>query len=201
MLDFSYNQLSGTVPSWVKDSQLNLNLVTNNFVVHSSGKRLSISGSDNSVYESDDASLGATSFYVTGAQTWGVSNVGRFMDAPDGNYIIYSSHEFLNTSDTYLLRNARMSPSSLRYFGIGLENGNYAVTLQFAEFDFPDGQTWKSNREKGFRYICSGNLTLVLGSSTLFLSRRTFLRFISSGLARALAAFLLKATTGLRSQL
>ncbi|XP_044962079.1 probable LRR receptor-like serine/threonine-protein kinase At1g56140 [Hordeum vulgare subsp. vulgare] len=78
------------------------------------------------------------------------------MDAPDGNYIIYSSHQFSNTSDTDLLRNARMSPSSLKYFGIGLENGNCAVTLQFAEFDFPDGQTWKSNREKGFRYICSG---------------------------------------------
>ncbi|KAE8804780.1 putative LRR receptor-like serine/threonine-protein kinase [Hordeum vulgare] len=78
-------------------------------------------GSDNFVYESDDASLGATSFYVTGAQTWGVSNVGR------------------------------MSPSSLRYFGIGLENGNYAVTLQFAEFDFPDGR--KSHTATRKQYI------------------------------------------------
>ncbi|CAO2036500.1 unnamed protein product, partial [Urochloa humidicola] len=37
-----------------------------------------------------------------------------------------------------------MSTSSLRYYGIGLENGNYAVTLQFAEFSFEDSQTWKS---------------------------------------------------------
>ncbi|KAM0904184.1 hypothetical protein ACQ4PT_018158 [Festuca glaucescens] len=37
-LDFSYNQLSGSVPSWAKDSQLNL--VTNNFVADSSSNRV-----------------------------------------------------------------------------------------------------------------------------------------------------------------
>ncbi|KAF7003177.1 hypothetical protein CFC21_018542 [Triticum aestivum] len=185
-LDFSYNQLSGTVPSWAKDSQLNL--VTNNFVADSSsnsvlptgwgclqrntpcflglphsssfavdsGSRRPVSGSDNSFYESDDASLGPASFYITGAQTWGVSNVGRFMDAQNGSYIIYSSRQFLNTLDTELFRNARMSPSSLRYFGIGLENGNYTVTLQFAEFDFPDGQSWKSTGRRVFDIYVQG---------------------------------------------
>uniref|UniRef100_A0A453CQF1 non-specific serine/threonine protein kinase n=1 Tax=Aegilops tauschii subsp. strangulata TaxID=200361 RepID=A0A453CQF1_AEGTS len=185
-LDFSYNQLSGTVPSWAKDSQLNLvtnNFVadsssnsvlptgwgclqrntpcflgspqSSSFAVDS-GSRRPVSGSDNSFYESDDASLGPASFYVTGAQTWGVSNVGRFMDAQNGSYIIYSSRQFLNTLDTELFRNARMSPSSLRYFGIGLENGNYTVTLQFAEFDFPDGQSWKSTGRRVFDIYVQG---------------------------------------------
>ncbi|KAM0825491.1 hypothetical protein ACQ4PT_069521 [Festuca glaucescens] len=185
-LDFSYNQLSGSVPSWAKDSQLNL--VTNNFVADSSsnsvlptgwgclqrstpcflgspksssfavdcGSMRSVSGSDNSVYEPDDASLGPASFYVTGGPTWGVSNVGRFMDSRNGSYIIYSSHQFQNTLDTELFRNARMSPSSLRYFGIGLENGNYTVTLQFAEFDFPGGQSWKSTGRRVFDIYVQG---------------------------------------------
>jgi len=184
-LDFSYNQLSGSVPSWAKDSQLNLvtnNFVadsssnsglptgweclqrntpcflgspqSSSFAVDCGGKT-SISGSDNSVYEPDDASLGAASFYVKGAPTWGVSNVGQFVDAPNGSYIIYSSHQFQNTLDTELFRNARMSPSSLRYFGIGLQNGNYTVTLQFAEFDFTDGQSWKSTGRRVFD-ICPG---------------------------------------------
>ncbi|XP_047063674.1 probable LRR receptor-like serine/threonine-protein kinase At1g56140 [Lolium rigidum] len=184
--DFPYNQLSGSVPSWAKDSQLNL--VTNNFVADSSsnsvlpmgwgclqrgtprflgspksssfavdcGSMRSVSGSDNSVYEPDDASLGPASFYVTGGPTWGVSNVGRFMDSRNGSYIIYSSHQFQNTLDTELFRNARMSPSSLRYFGIGLENGNYTVTLQFAEFDFPDGQSWKSTGRRVFDIYIQG---------------------------------------------
>ncbi|KAM0904183.1 hypothetical protein ACQ4PT_018158 [Festuca glaucescens] len=139
-LDFSYNQLSGSVPSWAKDSQF----------------MRSVSGSDNSVYEPDDASLGPASFYVTGGPTWGVSNVGRFMDSRNGSYIIYSSHQFQNTLDTELFRNARMSPSSLRYFGIGLENGNYTVTLQFAEFDFPGGQSWKSTGRRVFDIYVQG---------------------------------------------
>jgi len=106
-----------------------------------------ISGSTgNIMYQPDSGNLGAASYYVTGAPTWGVSNVGKFMDTSNGSgsYIIYSSHQFQNTLDSELFQTARMSPSSLRYYGIGLQNGNYTVTLQFAEFDFEDSQTWKS---------------------------------------------------------
>ncbi|KAM0904182.1 hypothetical protein ACQ4PT_018158 [Festuca glaucescens] len=170
-LDFSYNQLSGSVPSWAKDSQFVLptgwgclqrstpcflgSPKSSSFAVDCGSMR-SVSGSDNSVYEPDDASLGPASFYVTGGPTWGVSNVGRFMDSRNGSYIIYSSHQFQNTLDTELFRNARMSPSSLRYFGIGLENGNYTVTLQFAEFDFPGGQSWKSTGRRVFDIYVQG---------------------------------------------
>ncbi|XP_047047656.1 probable LRR receptor-like serine/threonine-protein kinase At1g56140 [Lolium rigidum] len=185
-LDFSYNQLSGSIPSWAKNSQLNL--VSNNFTADSSsnsvlptgsmclqrdtpcflgspqsssfavdsGSVRSITDSDGPIYEPDDASLGPASYYVTGAPTWGVSNVGRFMDASNGSYIIYSSQQFQNTLDSALFLNARMSPSSLRYFGIGLENGNYTVTLQFAEFDFPDAQSWKSRGRRVFDIYVQG---------------------------------------------
>jgi hypothetical protein len=124
-------------------------LAASSFAVDS-GSRRSMSGSDNSMYQPDDANLGPASYYVTGAQTWGVSNVGRFMDAPNGSYIISSSRQFQNTLDSELFQTARMSPSSLRYYGIGLENGNYTVTLQFAEFDFEDMQTWKSLGKRVF---------------------------------------------------
>ena len=124
-------------------------LAASSFVVDC-GSTQSVSSSDNSVYEPDGASLGAASIYVTGAPTWGVSNVGRFMDATNGSYTISSSNQFVNTLDTELFRSARMSPSSLRYFGIGLENGNYTVTLHFAEFSFPDTQSWKSRGRRVF---------------------------------------------------
>jgi hypothetical protein len=96
------------------------------------------------MYQPDDVNLGAASYYVSGSPTWGVSNVGKSMDSPNGSYIIYSSRRFQNTLDSDLFETARMSPSSLRVYGIGLANGNYTVTLQFAEFDFEDSQTWKS---------------------------------------------------------
>lgn len=92
----------------------------------------------------DNANLGAASYYVTKAQTWGVSNVGRFMDSSNSYYTIYSSRPFQNTQDSELFQTARISPSSLRYYGLGLENGNYTVTLQFADFDFEDSLSWKS---------------------------------------------------------
>ncbi|CAD6262294.1 unnamed protein product [Miscanthus lutarioriparius] len=182
-LDFSYNQLSGNFPSWTTQNNLQLNLVANNFVTNSGpsglsclqsdtpcflgspqsaslavdcGSSRSISGSDNSMYQPDDAILGAASYYVTGAQTWGVSNVGKFMDVTNGSYIIYSSHQFQNTLDSELFQTARMSPSSLRYYGIGLQNGNYTVTLQFAEFDFEDSQTWKSVGRRVFDIYLQG---------------------------------------------
>ncbi|RCV35407.1 hypothetical protein SETIT_7G237500v2 [Setaria italica] len=120
------------------------------------GSQRSMSVSDNSMYQPDNADLGPASYYVTGAPTWGVSNVGRFMEAPNNSYIINSSRQFLKTLDSELFQTARMSPSSLRYYGIGLENGNYTVTLQFAEFDFEDMQTWKSLGKRVFDIYIQG---------------------------------------------
>uniref|UniRef100_A0A0E0KV79 non-specific serine/threonine protein kinase n=1 Tax=Oryza punctata TaxID=4537 RepID=A0A0E0KV79_ORYPU len=128
---------------------------TASFAVDCGGSR-TISGSDNAMYLADNTNLGAASYYVAGAPTWGVSTTGRFMDPPNGSYIIYSSHQFDNTLDSELFQTARMSPSSLRYYGIGLENGNYTVTLQFAEVDFPDVQSWRSRRRRIFDIYVQG---------------------------------------------
>ncbi|KAL6652029.1 hypothetical protein ACP70R_010954 [Stipagrostis hirtigluma subsp. patula] len=198
-LDFSYNHLSGSFPSWATQKNLQLNLVANDFVIDSSNNSVlpwglnclqrntpcflgspqfelktfdklhvaasfavdcgggrPISGSDTSMYQADNASLGAASYNVAGAPTWGVSSVGRFMDPPNGSYIIYSSRQFQNTLDSALFQTARMSPSSLRYYGIGLENGNYTVTLQFAEVDFPDMQSWRSRGRRVFDIYVQG---------------------------------------------
>ncbi|OEL33424.1 putative LRR receptor-like serine/threonine-protein kinase [Dichanthelium oligosanthes] len=166
-LDFSYNQLSGSFPSWATQNNLQLNLVANNFVLGSSsssilpsglnclqqdtpcfhgspeyssfavdcGSNRSMTGSDNTFYEIDPTNIGAASYYVTGQTRWGVSNVGKFNEAPNGSYIIYSSRQFQNALDSELFQTARMSPSSLRYYGIGLENGNYTGDLKEKNFD------------------------------------------------------------------
>ncbi|KAF8670331.1 hypothetical protein HU200_050879 [Digitaria exilis] len=125
------------------------------FAVDCGGSR-TISGADNSMYQADNASLGAASYYVAGAPTWGVSSVGLFTNAPNGSYILYSSRQFDNTLDSALFQTARMSPSSLRYYGIGLENGNYTVTLQFAEVDFPDMESWRSRGRRVFDIYVQG---------------------------------------------
>ncbi|XP_062195410.1 probable LRR receptor-like serine/threonine-protein kinase At1g56130 [Phragmites australis] len=189
-LDFSYNQLSGSFPSWATQNNLQLNLVANNFVLGRNnnsilpsglnclqqdipcfrgspeyfsvavdcGSNRSMRGSDNTFYDIDPTNIGAASYYVTGRTRWGVSNVGKFNEAPNGSYIIYSSNQFQNALDSELFQTARMSPSSLRYYGIGLENGNYTVELQFAEFAYPDTQTWQSTGRRVFDIYVQGDL-------------------------------------------
>ncbi|GJN26456.1 hypothetical protein PR202_gb14387 [Eleusine coracana subsp. coracana] len=172
-LDFSYNQLSGNFHSWITLNNMQLVLPSgleclqrntpcflgrpqsSSFAVDCGSTR-SVSGSDTLMYQSDDAKLGAASYIVTGTPTWGVSNVGTFLNAPNGSYTIYSSRQFQNTLDPELFQTARMSPSSLRYYGVGLENGNYTVTLQFAEFDYEDSQTWKSVGRRVFDIYIQG---------------------------------------------
>jgi hypothetical protein len=61
-----------------------------------------------------------------------------------------SSQQFQNALNSELFQTARMSPSSLRYYGIGLENGNYTIELQFGEFAYPDSPTWQSTGRRVF---------------------------------------------------
>ncbi|PKU63687.1 putative LRR receptor-like serine/threonine-protein kinase [Dendrobium catenatum] len=102
--------------------------------------------SDGTSYDKDNATLTTASYYVTNPIKWAVSNTGSFAGAsnPNTNYIISSQTLSANTLDQELFQTARMSPSSLRYYGLGLENGNYTVKLQFSEIGLIDPPTWKS---------------------------------------------------------
>ncbi|CAO2200913.1 unnamed protein product [Urochloa humidicola] len=71
---------------------------------------------------------------------------------------MYSSQQFHNALDSELFQTARMSPSSLRYYGIGLENGNYTIELQFAEFAYPDTPTWQSTGRRVFDIYLQGDI-------------------------------------------
>ncbi|KAH0453805.1 hypothetical protein IEQ34_018129 [Dendrobium chrysotoxum] len=172
-IDLSYNQLAGSFPSWVNDPNLELNLVANNFVIDNSNSSVLPSGleclqrdkscyhsqfgikcggsanlmsSDRTSYDKDNANLSTASYYVTDPIKWAVSNTGSFAGAsnPNTNYIISSQTLSANTLDPELFQTARMSPSSLRYYGLGLENGNYTIKLQFSEIGLIDPPTWKS---------------------------------------------------------
>uniref|UniRef100_A0A0E0HBI5 non-specific serine/threonine protein kinase n=1 Tax=Oryza nivara TaxID=4536 RepID=A0A0E0HBI5_ORYNI len=122
------------------------------------GSNSSTRGSDNTIYEAEPTNLGDASYYVTGQTRWGVSNVGKFSLASNGMNIISSSEHFQNAVNSRLFETARMSPSSLRYYGLGLENGNYTILLQFAEVAYPDSQTWQSLGRRVFDIYIQGSL-------------------------------------------
>ncbi|KAK9937493.1 hypothetical protein M0R45_014277 [Rubus argutus] len=110
------------------------------------------------VYEKENELLGPATYFVTDTNRWGVSNAGYFSQGNDPHYTIFSSSQFKNTLDSELFQTARLSTSSLRYYGLGLENGNYTVNLQFAEQVILDSTTWKSNGRRVFDIYIQGIL-------------------------------------------
>ncbi|KAJ4702818.1 hypothetical protein OWV82_022809 [Melia azedarach] len=190
-IDLSYNHLSGTFPSWV-NSILQLNLVANsftfdrsnisvipglnclqrnfpcnrnnlryaNFSIKCGGQQMR---ADNIIYEADIAALGAASFAVTTAQTWAVSNVGLFDDRDIiVEYLQNIPAEVTGTRTPELYQTSRISAGSLRYYGLGLENGPYNVSLLFAETEFYDRSTerWESLGRRVFDIYIQGTLQL-----------------------------------------
>ncbi|KMZ64017.1 putative LRR receptor-like serine/threonine-protein kinase [Zostera marina] len=175
-IDVSYNQLSGNIPSWVRDGTLNLNFIANSFNISNQDvidsnlpaqsqclqrpfpcrQRLNLSfgincGRNKNIsqssftYVEDDNNLTASSYYVFDSE-WAVSNVGRFIDGPSNTYIQTTGTRFADTQNSELFQGSRLSPSSLRYYGIGLENGAYDVQLSFGEI-----ASWVLNGVSGIR--------------------------------------------------
>uniref|UniRef100_A0A251TBG1 non-specific serine/threonine protein kinase n=1 Tax=Helianthus annuus TaxID=4232 RepID=A0A251TBG1_HELAN len=189
-IDVSYNELSGTLPSWVNEANLQLNLVANNFTLGDSGNSGLPSGleclqrnfpcargsprysdfgincggppytsSNRLLHAQETEELGEATYYVNSERRWGVSNVGQRQNS---NSTVFSSRQFTNTLDSELFQTARISAGSLRYYGLGLENGNYKVTLQFAELEIEDRRTWTSTGRRVFDIYLQGEPPLVL---------------------------------------
>ncbi|TXG46293.1 hypothetical protein EZV62_028207 [Acer yangbiense] len=112
------------------------------FSINSGGPQ--IKSSNGLVYERDNVTLGPASYFVTDSRRWGVSNVGSFAENKNSQYEISAVSQFTNTLDSELFQTARISASSLRYYGLGLENGDYNVTLQFVETAILNTTSWQS---------------------------------------------------------
>ncbi|MQM10567.1 hypothetical protein Taro_043463, partial [Colocasia esculenta] len=169
--DLSYNELSGRFPAWVSQNNLKLNLVANKFVIdatnyskmprglgclqqhnpcnhgtpiHSSfavkcgGNSETINGIE---YDADVQDLSVAAYYVT--DTWAVSNTG------------YNPAQIKSVDSEYM---ARGSLSSLRYYGLGLENGCYSITLEFPEITYKSKQTWRALERRIFDIYIQGDL-------------------------------------------
>ncbi|KZV38687.1 putative LRR receptor-like serine/threonine-protein kinase [Dorcoceras hygrometricum] len=188
-IDLAFNELSGSFPSWVSQGNLQINLVGNNFTIGGSNRSVLPSGLDclqrnfpcnrgapiyssfavkcggpqkrsfdQTVYEMDNETLGPATYYMTSTGRWAVSNAGLPSDNP--LYLTSSSYQFTNTMDSELFQTARLSSGSLRYYGLGLENGNYTVKLQFAEIVIFGDRTWKSLGRRVFDIYVQGKREL-----------------------------------------
>ncbi|PIN19530.1 Serine/threonine protein kinase [Handroanthus impetiginosus] len=116
--------------------------VDSSFAIKCGGPQ--IRSSDQIVYERDNETRGPATYYMINTQRWAVSNVGIPSDSNNPQYMTSSSSQYTNTLDPELFQTARISTGSLRYYGLGLENGNYTLRLQFAETPIQGTRTWWS---------------------------------------------------------
>ncbi|XP_020089700.1 probable LRR receptor-like serine/threonine-protein kinase At1g56140 isoform X1 [Ananas comosus] len=137
----------------------NLTSSSSSFSVKCGGKKIFASGTE--FYEDSDV-LGAADFRLNTTHQWVVSNVGSHPSNPNSShYIVTTNAEILGTSEPELYKTARVSPSSLRYYAVGLVNGKYTVNLHFAEIVISDNSSsWKGLGKRLFDIYIQGNRVL-----------------------------------------
>lgn len=86
---------------------------------------------------------GISNFDLRSEGQWAYSSTGVFMGNDKANYIAQNALS-LNISGPDYYQNARLSPMSLNYYGLCMQNGNYKVKLHFAEIMYTDDQTYRS---------------------------------------------------------
>ncbi|KAK6931996.1 Protein kinase domain [Dillenia turbinata] len=129
-----------------------------NFSVNCGGPQ--VTSAAGTVFEADYLTTpGVASLKVMNAEKWAVSNVGLLSTRANPTYL-ETSTKVVGTNTPELFQTARLSAGSLRYYGLGLENGSYTVTLQFAEILFANRstQTWESLGRRVFDIYIQGHL-------------------------------------------
>lgn len=114
-------------------------------------------------FDDDAETLGAASMYSSSDHQWAVSNTGSYISNPNGpQYTTQTDSQIMETLESELYKSARISPSSLRYYGLGLMNGKYNVELHFAEIQMDDNssQSWNGLGRRLFDVYIQGERVL-----------------------------------------
>ncbi|KAK4255943.1 hypothetical protein QN277_008868 [Acacia crassicarpa] len=106
--------------------------------INCGGPKMDYKGNE---YESDLNQDGISYFYLR--DKWAYSSTGLYFGNSDADYVATNTFS-LNITGHDLYQTARLSPSSLKYHGLCLLNGNYNVKLHFAEIMFSNDQTFSS---------------------------------------------------------
>ncbi|GKV05084.1 hypothetical protein SLEP1_g17128 [Rubroshorea leprosula] len=176
-LDLSYNNFTESSPTSCQQANVNLvsslSTMENSSVAWCLRKDLPCSGKangyslfincggqkmefDENEYEEDLSTVGPSNF--VSAVSWAYSSTGVFLGNETAPYTASSSG--LNDTSLELYRTARLAPQSLKYYGLCLRQGNYNVTLYFAEIMFTNDQTYSSLGRRIFDVSIQGQVVL-----------------------------------------
>ncbi|KAL9660852.1 hypothetical protein QQ045_025671 [Rhodiola kirilowii] len=173
--DISYNNFTSSPPASCQQSSVNLvssfSTSNSNSVAWCLRKNLPCPGDaqrhslfincggnavkyEGNEYEEDLTNTGPSHFFSVGTK-WAYSSTGVFVGNAATEYRATNTNGF-NLSDVYTT--ARLSPMSLKYYGLCLRKGSYRVRLHFAETMFATGEVFSSLGERIFDISIQGNL-------------------------------------------
>lgn len=110
--------------------------VDHSLFINCGGTKLEHDGNE---YE-EDLTEGGAAHFVSSAEKWAYSSTGVYMGNSDAPY----RATFANETKPQFYQSARLSPLSLKYYGLCLREGSYKVQLHFAEIMYSDDQTFTS---------------------------------------------------------
>ena len=148
--------------------------------INCGGKEESINGTTK--FDAD-TNTGKSSLFFAGAENWGFSITGNFMDddrTTDDFIALNSSALTMPNPELYV--RARISPISLTYYAHCLGSGNYTVSLHFAEIVFTNDKTFRSLGRRLFDVYIQVHINivplLVMKLSDCPISRYLFIYFL-----------------------
>ncbi|XP_042024419.1 probable LRR receptor-like serine/threonine-protein kinase At1g53440 [Salvia splendens] len=122
--------------------------------INCGGERVSFEGN---VYEENVVDVGPAHFESN--DRWGYSSTGTYSQTDSGRFVARNNTP-LSPPDAPYYETARLSPSSLKYYGLCMRSGSYKVRLHFAEIMFSDDSTFSSLGRRIFDVAIQGQVVL-----------------------------------------
>ncbi|KAF8012644.1 hypothetical protein BT93_I0719 [Corymbia citriodora subsp. variegata] len=181
-LDLSYNNFTGSSPVSCQQSQVNLvssytsdqnkshwclekdlpcsgKAEYQSLFINCGGNETNLEGNQ---YE-EDTSLNWPSIFSSSSSSssekWASSTTGVYVGDEYADYTVKYPY-IISVNESGLYQTARLSPWSIRYYGLCMMKGSYKVRLHFAEVQFSDDETFSSLGKRIFDVSIQGNQVL-----------------------------------------
>ncbi|KAI3457607.1 hypothetical protein Pfo_014270 [Paulownia fortunei] len=122
--------------------------------INCGGPRISSEGNE---YEENLSDQGPSHFESN--DRWAYSSTGTYIGNDRGKFIAINDSSMIGTASEFY-QTARLSPSSLKYYGLCLRKGSYRVRLHFAEIMYSDDSTFSSLGRRIFDIAIQGKVVL-----------------------------------------
>ncbi|KAF8035269.1 hypothetical protein BT93_C1328 [Corymbia citriodora subsp. variegata] len=178
-LDLSYNNFNGSSPTSCQQSEVNLvssyssngnnslwcfekdlpcsgKAQHHSMFINCGGTKMAFDGNQ---YEEDTNQNGPSIFSSSSSEKWAYSSTGVYMGNDKAAYTANNPFS-LNMNGPEFYKTARLSPWSIRYYGLCMMEGSYKVRLHFAEIQYSNDETFSSLGKRIFDVSIQGNQVL-----------------------------------------